>query len=137
MTEDLPLLDEAGEPLLKSEHPTVDAADPAVAKRRKTEVSLESREAIAFWVGVLSDPIGRREMWRMFDAAGVFKAVFQTGPNGFPQPEATWFAAGQKAFGESLYLNLSRIDRPHILEMHAEHDDRFSFPELPKKKLSS
>lgn len=100
-------------------------------QRRKREIrgEREFREAQQFWATALADEVGRREIWKLLQAAHTFEERFACGPNGFPQVEATWFHAGEQAFGQRFYRMLSRIDRAGVLKMHDIHD-----PEFPKAK---
>lgn len=88
----------------------VDAGSPeGVARARKNRKREEDRGA-DFWRAVLSDPVGRAEVWQLLQEGGLFATPFAVGPNGFPQPEATWFTAGKKALVESLFLRLMGVD---------------------------
>lgn len=102
---------------------------PKQRRKRELRGERESREARQFWTAALSDEAGRREIWKLLQAAHTFEERFACGPNGFPQVEATWFHAGEQAFGQRLYRMLSRIDRAGVLKMHDVHD-----PEFPKAK---
>lgn len=102
-----------------------DAADLKTAEKLKRRLRKEAREAQAFWRGVLADQIGRREVWRLLRDAHVFETRFACGPNGFPQPEATWFHAGEQDFGQRLYRALLRMDLAGVTAMHREHDQDF------------
>lgn len=115
--------DDESEDLLPSEQPI----DPVPQSRRRQEsrIKREVREADAFWRGVFADPVGRREMWKLLDQLHPFEERFACGPNGFPQPEATWFHAGEQSFGNRLHQSWIRIDRAGVFLMHDEHDPRF------------
>lgn len=121
---------------LPSEQPTVDASTRAGVRQQERKVDRERREGEEFWRRTLADPVGRREIWRLLAGEGgahVFEERFAVGPNGFPQTEATWFAAGEQAFGLRLYQHLMRIDRAGVFLMHDEHDQRFAKPK-PRRK---
>lgn len=113
---------------------TDDAADPRAIKRRQKRVEIDRQNADKFWAAILADPIGRKEIWRLLQDCHAFEDRFACGPNGFPQPEATWFQAGEKAFGMRLYHSLAAIDRAGVLLMHDEHDSRFQRPGEARKK---
>ena len=81
----------------------------------------------AFWKAVFNDPIGRAEIWRLLDDAGAFKRPFQIGPGGFPQPDATWFKAGQKQIGLEWFLQWLGMEPANVLLMMTENQ-----PGLPK-----
>jgi hypothetical protein len=91
------------------------------------------KEAADFWKYVLSHPIGRREMWKILQAASTFEERFACGPNGFPQPEATWFKAGEQSLGLRLFLSWQIIDPAGVLLMQQEHDPRFVKPKAIKR----
>ena len=85
----------------------------------------EQKEAENFWKEVLGSEIGRREIWKIILESHAFEERFACGPNGFPQTEATWFHAGEQAFGLRLYHSLMKIDAENIFKMHKENDFRF------------
>jgi len=115
--------DESGEQQQPS--PLDNAASPKAQRKRRLGKKLLERETADFWSGVLSTEIGRREIWRLLNDGHAFDERFACGPNGFPQPEATWFQAGESSFARRLYLTLARIDRAATLRMHDENDHRF------------
>ena len=83
---------------------TVNLTDPKSVRRARDRHRREEQEEASFWRAVLNDKIGRRVMWALIrDDCGGFAPPFACGPNGFPQPEATWFAAGKYALGQRLY----------------------------------
>ena len=79
-----------------------DAGDPAAVKRAKHKADIQEREAKRFWEYVFSLEVGRREMFKVLRDAKAFETEFACGPNGFPQPEATWFKAGQADWGKRM-----------------------------------
>ncbi len=112
-----------------------DAGDAAQVESRKTTQKLVEREAVRFWEGVFGHPVGRREMWLLLAAAKPFDPSFQCGPNGFPQPEATWFIAGQQALGLRMYQTWLSKFPLLVMEMHKENDPRFMpAPKKPRRK---
>lgn len=119
--EDDEILPDAADPA--TEMP--DASDPRQQKRIRNKGKRETEEARQFWTTVLADPIGRREIWRLLNDAHTFETRFATGPNGFPQPLATWFHAGEQAWGQRFYQTLAIHDRAGVLALHDEFDDRF------------
>jgi hypothetical protein len=114
---------------------TVDAADNAVLAVRKdtqkrllTEVQTEYRR-------LLSTAIGRRLIWELLQTCHTFEQRFANGPNGFPQPDATWFHAGEQSVGLRLYQSLMRIDRAAVFVMHDENDANFAEPvKAPRRR---
>jgi hypothetical protein len=105
-------------------------------RRKRTRTRTQLKEAEEFWTRVFADPVGRREMWAILQAGHYFEERFACGPNGFPQPEATWFHAGEKALVERLYLSWARFDRAGVFLMHDEHDARFSRAGRPPRQRS-
>lgn len=102
-----------------------DAASPKQHENKRRRVAREKLEALEFWRGVFGSEVGRREIWALLLSAHTFEERFACGPNGFPQPEATWFQAGEQAFGQRLYQSWSRDHRAAVLLMHDENDARF------------
>ncbi len=102
------------------------AVDPVVRKRaaEKQRQTVESGDA--YWRRQLADPVGRREIWALIQSAHAFEERFACGPNGAPQPESTWFQAGEQSFGLRLYLKLQQIDREGIWLAQNEHDPRYA-----------
>ncbi|MEO6783453.1 MAG: hypothetical protein ABI196_21600 [Bradyrhizobium sp.] len=117
--------DDPGEP---EDLDTTDVSDPASVGRAKRRVRDKQKLGNAFWRGVFADPVGRSEMWELLQKCHTFEERFACGPNGFPQPEATWFEAGQQSFGLRLYQSWCLIDLPGVMLMHQECDGRW-----PKK----
>jgi hypothetical protein len=120
--------------LFPTEQKTVDASSVRVHRTRVKRQRLEVRQAEKFWQGVFSTAIGRREMWRLLQSCHTFEERFACGPNGFPQPEATWFQAGEQALGQRMYQTwIAQPDlRPNVLLMHDENDTRFKRPRTPE-----
>jgi hypothetical protein len=123
--------DDDPEDIPSTDQPTVDAADPqavAAAVRRQRKAGDRGAE---WWQAALASETGRHEIWALLTEAKTFEAVFAVGPSGFPQPEATWFAAGKRELGLTLYRSLLRIDHAAVCRMHQECDPAFS---VPKRK---
>lgn len=113
---------------------TVDVGSPSSVRKRMADAERIKFEDDHLWRSILSSPVGRRIMWGLIAVdLHTFNVSFACGPNGFPQPESTWFQAGEQAFGLKLYHKLMAIDRDGIATMHEEHDVRFAKPE-PKKR---
>jgi hypothetical protein len=104
--------------------------DARSVRRQRKRVDNETEQASKFWRELFSTPVGRREMWGLLRAAqpdgNPFMPPFACGPNGFPQPEATWFRAGQYALGQSFYQQWIWHARDGVLLMLDEHDPRFA-----------
>lgn len=111
----------------------VDAATPQGLKRQRNKAERERLEADVFWKRVFADPIGRRELWYLLAACHTFEERFACGPSGFPQPEATWFHAGEQSVGLRLYQHWLAHHRDGVALMHDEHDPRFAKPEQRKR----
>lgn len=109
------------------------AAEPTSIKRQRKERQRVEDRTTETWKIILSDARGREVMWRLLNDAHTFDERFACGPNGFPQPEATWFHAGEQAFGQRLYRTLGRIDRAAVLLMHDENDPAFAKPKPSRR----
>jgi hypothetical protein len=113
-------------------------AESAVARigyeKKLNEQERKELEASKFWAQVFAHPVGRREMWEVLQSSHTFEERFACGPNGFPQVEATWFHAGEQAFGQRLFLSWQRFNPDGVLLMLQEHDPRFAKPKQPKRR---
>lgn len=98
------------------------------SESHKRRVAREAHEARLFWNQVFETQVGRREMWRLLDQMHPFESRFAAGPNGFPQPDATWFNAGQQAIGFQIYQSWFVSNRDGVGKMHDENDPRFVKP---------
>lgn len=131
MTEDD---DESPEPRdLEPEEGIGNAADPTAMRVAREKREEYAAQAERFWRGVLADPVGRREMWALIESAHTFEQRFACGPNGTPQPEATFFHHGEQSFGLRFYLKLQFLDREGVWRMQDEHDPRYRSPAKPKR----
>lgn len=111
--------------------------DEAAEEARRGEAARLEEEASAqrFWAGVFADRVGRREMWRFFhEESHAFNAVFPTSPIGFPDPNATFFAAGEQNLGLRLYHRCLRFAQQGVAWMHIEHDPRHAKPEAARRR---
>lgn len=96
-------------------------------KKTRKQVQLDDLNAIEWWKRCLSDPIGRREIWKIInDRCRAFNTTFAVGPSGFPQIEASWFHAGEKSVGLDMYHRIMALCPKEIILMHQENDFRFS-----------
>lgn len=100
----------------------------AGVKKRIRKAEYATNQSREFWKRVFADPVGQREMWGILQACHAFETKFACGPNGFPQPEATWYARGEQDFGQRLYQSWLLLDRDGVLRMQDEHDPRFKKP---------
>ena len=103
-----------------------DAGSRSGVNKAREKARLRELEVLEFWKAIMGHPTGRGIVWGLLQDAGTFEERFATGPNGFPQVEATWFHAGQQAFGLRLYQYLLKTVRSEIATMHDELDPRFS-----------
>jgi len=104
-----------------------DAGEPGAVKKRETKAQLRQRQSDAWWNKLLSDPVGRREMWGIIQTeCHAFEERFATGPNGFPQSEATWFEAGRQSVGQRIWQTMFMRDPAGAMLMLAENDSRFA-----------
>ena len=106
-----------GEPL--------DAADERALRRHQNRLKRQAREARRFWNAVFANPVGRREMWGVLEALKAFEVNFACGPNGFPQPEATWFKAGRQSVIRDLHSRLQMLDHGAVYDMLCENHPAF------------
>ena len=104
----------------------LDLGDPASVVRRAKKLRYDKQEAADFWKEVFSTAVGRREIWSVLQACHFNETKFSCGPNGFPQPEATWFEFGAQSIGRRLFDSWLIMDRDGVLRMLDEHDPRFS-----------
>ncbi len=84
------------------------------------EAEKRARDSLEFWQAVFSTETGRREMMGLLVEAHAFEHPFAVGPNGFPQPEATWARYGVTAFGISLYQKWLRANPEMVNLMYLE-----------------
>lgn len=133
--DDDPPEDEFDPQPLPAEQPTVDAASVRTYRSARVGEKRRARDAATFWRNVFADPVGRYEMWGILASAHAFEERFACGPNGFPQPEATWFNAGQQALGQRLYQTWMQHDFEGVHLMLTENDSRFAPP--PKQGHSA
>lgn len=110
-----------------------DAADGKRIRKRRERVQDEALAGAAFWRAALNDPVGRREIWSLLISCHTFEERFACGPTGYPQPEASWFQAGERETGLRLYRSLLRIDHELVSQMHHEHDAAFASSK-PKRR---
>jgi hypothetical protein len=111
-----------------------DAADPGAVRKRLTRAALRDRDVRRFWEGVFSTEIGRAQMWELLQQAGTFEDRFGVGPNGFPQPEASWFHMGARSLGLRLFQTWSAFSREGVMLMQDENDPRFKRAKMPQAK---
>lgn len=109
------------------------AADAKSFKRQKRNKETLIERDRRFWHGVLSNEDGRRIIWAMLTVdMHLFTPQFACGPNGMPQPDATWFMAGQRENGLKFYRMLMTMDQEGVMLMQREHDSAFA-DQRPKR----
>ncbi len=111
---------------LPAEQPTVSASSRRSSRRFADQHRTRKREDDAFWAGLFSTQVGRRAMWSILESAHAFAPTFACGPTGVPQPEATWFHAGEQQLGQRLYQGWLLRHTEQVALMHAENDPRFA-----------
>lgn len=84
------------------------------------EQEKRNRESVEFWHAVFATDTGRREMFAILGALNTFEQPFAVGPNGFPQPEASWARFGAQAAGLSLYHRWLRAHPEAVNLMYLE-----------------
>ena len=140
MSDDDPLdISDESQPSAADEQTNDDASSVKGRARREKRIDRDEREAEHFWRGVLSDPIGRRELWRVIaggSGAHAFEARFLSGPSGVPDPKATDYARGEQDFGLRFYHKLLALDPAAVAAMHAENDGRFAKPKRAVKRVT-
>jgi hypothetical protein len=102
-----------------------DAGDPTHVKRRERKASLLERRSRHFWETIFGTEVGRREMFKLLRDCHAFEDRFACGPNGFPQPEATWFQAGESSWGRRLVQTWMVNHTDAFALMLRENDPRF------------
>lgn len=112
----------------------VNAADQQSLKRQRRRQMTDAEKIRDWWRAVMATEIGRLVVWQLLQDAHTFEDRFACGPNGFPQPEATWFQAGEKAFGQRLHQTISIHARDGLFLMHDEHDPRYPKPKRQRNK---
>lgn len=103
-----------------------DAGSRKGLESKKQRIGREQRESLAWWSNVFSTPTGRREIWKLLQGGHTFEHIFACGPSGVPQAEATWFHAGEQAYGQRMYLTFARDHREQVFLMHDENDPAFA-----------
>ena len=116
-----------------TEERTVDASSKQSLRKRERKRDRALREKDIFWKQVFSSEVGRREMFDILTQCHAFEERFACGPNGFPQPEATWFHAGEQAVGQRLFQSWCILDRAGAFAMLDECDPRFFKSKIAKK----
>lgn len=72
-----------------------------------------------------ASPVGRKAMWQILEEAGTFQVLFGHVNGNAPDPIASWFNAGKRELGLSLYHSWMRANRDGVLLMLDEHHGAF------------
>jgi hypothetical protein len=110
------------------------AADPVLQRRYRSRADRAKAEAAQFWAGIFASEVGRREMWSILTSASTFKKRFGTGPNGFPQSEATAYFDAERDFGQRLWLSWMAICPDGVAVMMKEHHPELQPPPKPRRR---
>ncbi len=110
------------------------AVDQGSQKRIRDKAKREAAEGEAFWRSALASSPGRRELWRQIAEMRPFDRRFATGPNGFPQTEATWFYYGQQQAGLAQLRFLMKTDLAAATLMLKENDPYLADPPKRSRK---
>ncbi len=102
------------------------AADPVKIDRARQRAAYQQDQRADFWKKILSTELGRMVMWEVLTGMHTFEERFANGPNGFPNHDATWFQAGEKAAGWRLYDALRKAAFEEVHQMHIELDPYFA-----------
>ena len=101
------------------------AEDPVRVSRKQARFERERAEEDDFWRQALATKVGRRAIYRVFEQGGLWTNPFAVGPNGFPQPDATWFKAGEKALIVRIHDKFQILDHEAVFTMLCENDSRY------------
>lgn len=133
MTDDDPP-DAAEDETAPDAEPIASAVDPKEFSERRKRIDLEAEQIRLFWSRIMRNPIGARVVWQILTELHAFDERFACGPNGFPQPEATWFEAGKQSYGLALYQKLAVYDREALFALHDLYDPRFAKPKPSRRR---
>ena len=107
----------------------MNAADPRQIKKARQRERLAQQQELADLRIVLASPQGRRFLWRMLTAAGVFRLSFVSG-----DAESTAFNEGRRSLGLMLMADLHALDPELYVTMAREAaDDEKAAPIDPPK----
>ena len=122
------MIDDDDPPELDLDSPD-DASSSADLKKKRLRKKRELSESERFWQSVLATPIGRKELWGILASGHCFEVQFACGPNGFPQPEHTWFSLGEQTLVRRLYDTWQILDHEHVFLMRMENDPLWPKPD--------
>jgi hypothetical protein len=107
----------------------VNAAEPRSLKRARARATLRREEIADIVRRAFSTPAGRRERWEILEAGHPNEERFACGPNGFPQPEATWYELGQQVLARRLKRSWQIITPEGVFLMERENDPALAVPQ--------
>lgn len=126
--------EDAPEHELDAESEPLDQEVRRERRKQQSDDDIRREQAETFWKQIFANPVGRREMWALLQQTHPFETRFACSPTGFPQPEATWFHAGEQDFGLRLYHSWMALDPEGVMSMQREFDPRFQKRDGPKRK---
>ncbi len=106
------------------------SVDTARNKRRESVAKRKEREDREFFWLVVNSEAGRRFLHSILREAHAFEVKFGVGPNGFPQPEATWMYFGEQQLGQRLYQSWHLLAPEQVMHMLHECEPKFQKVEL-------
>lgn len=80
-----------------------DAGDESSVKKKKTKDELQKQTKKDDLIWVLSDPRGRRVVWRLLERCGIYK-------NSFTGNSHTFFNEGRRAVGLETLIEINDAD---------------------------
>lgn len=83
--------------------------DPAQIAEVQKERELELKWRRDLLASLMQNPYFRRWLMEKLSAMGTFENAFGAGPTGFPDPLATWFAAGRKSAGWDIWEEIDGV----------------------------
>lgn len=110
------------------------AADPVRIERARQRADFREDQRADFWKKTLSTELGRQVMWEVLQGMHTFEERFAATPSGFPDPNASWFQAGEKAAGWRLYDAMRKAALEEVWLMHEECDSYFQAQKKTRRK---
>lgn len=112
--------DREAEPIRLGERPAAAATTEQVDEQQDA-TRISAREEAQFWRMVLTDRIGKRVLFDLLTMLKAFESSpFSATPIGFPDPQATFFHAGQIEQGRAVYQKLAIMARKELFELQDE-----------------
>ena len=111
------------------------ASDDQAVKDQEDKTKIEAREASAFWRAILSDQVGKREVYKLLIQMDAFDVPFAASPIGFPDTNATFFKAGKISAGQILYQMLAITARAELFKLQDEMNIFGALAVRPDKQI--